>query len=262
VVLGVHDVSFFAHPEWFGWKEGLRLRVLARQSARRAARILACSEFTRREILRHLGSAADRVDVIYLGAPAARIAGHAPAAAGGEHLVLYVGSVFARRHIPELIAGFTTLAARHPHVQLAIVGENRSTPPIDLEGLVAGSPAAARIRAVPYAPEDELRSLYERAAAFVFLSDYEGFGLTPLEALAAGIPIVVLDTVVAREIYGPAACYVARPDPALVTDALDRVLFDAGERARILSAAPGLLARYSWDECAARTLQVLLASAR
>jgi glycosyltransferase involved in cell wall biosynthesis len=73
---------------------------------------------------------------------------------------------------------------------------------------------------------------------------------------------VVLDTPVAREIYGPAAVYLPRPEPALIEAALDRVLFDEGERSRLLAAARGVLARYSWDECARRTLQVLLSCAR
>jgi glycosyltransferase involved in cell wall biosynthesis len=67
---------------------------------------------------------------------------------------------------------------------------------------------------------------------------------------------------VAREIYGAAALFVARPDPALIAAALERLLGDAGERTRLLSAAGAQLQRYSWRECAQRTLQVLLASAR
>ena len=96
----------------------------------------------------------------------------------------------------------------------------------------------------------------------MFLSDYEGFGLTPLEALSAGIPIVVLDTPVAREVYGDAALYIERPEPDLIETALERVLVDKGERVRILTAAKDTLARYSWSACAERVLDVLLASSR
>ena len=107
----------------------------------------------------------------------------------------------------------------------------------------------------------ELAALYSGAAAFAFLSEYEGFGLTPLDALAAGVPIVVLDTEVAREIYGPAAVYVPSPDPALVEAALEALIFDPAARARVLDAAPAVLERYSWQESAQRTLQALLAAA-
>ena len=111
-------------------------------------------------------------------------------------------------------------------------------------------------------PDDDLRALYSSAGAFVFLSEYEGFGLTPLEALAAGIPVLLLDTPVAREICGDAAMYVARPDPLLVEDALGRLLLDESLRTQFLSAAPAVLSRYSWDDCARQVLQVLLNAAR
>jgi alpha-1,3-rhamnosyl/mannosyltransferase len=84
--------------------------------------------------------------------------------------------------------------------------------------------------------------------------------MTPLEALASGVPIVVLDTEVSREIYGPAAIYVPSAEPALIEAALEAALFDAAERARILEAAPQVLARYSWQECGQRTLKALLAA--
>jgi glycosyltransferase involved in cell wall biosynthesis len=261
MVLSIHDVSFAAHPEWFSRREGWRRRLITRLSARRAARILTISDFSKREIVRHLGVDQSKVEVIYLGATP--LAGPPE---GGPHIkragppvILYVGSLFARRHIPELIAGFGRLARRHPDVRLEIVGDNRAWPAIDVPALAAAVGAAGRVRARSYVSDQELAALYGQATAFVFLSAYEGFGLTPLEALAAGVPIVVLDTDVAREIYGPAAIYLAKPDAAAVDAALERVLVDVVERARILEAVPQVLARYSWQECAHRTLQVLLA---
>jgi glycosyltransferase involved in cell wall biosynthesis len=110
--------------------------------------------------------------------------------------------------------------------------------------------------------DDTLADLYRRARAFVFLSEYEGFGLTPVEALGAGVPIVVLDTPVAREIYADAAVYVSAPEPALVGAALERVLFDAAERERIFDAARRLLPRYSWRACAHVVLQALANAGR
>jgi glycosyltransferase involved in cell wall biosynthesis len=166
--------------------------------------------------------------------------------------------VFNRRHVPALMKGFALLAARRPDVTLEIVGDNRTTPRIDLEAAVHQSGAGDRIRLHSYVSDDALARLYGDAGAFAFLSDYEGFGFTPLEALAAGVPPVVLDTPVAREIYGAAALYVERPDPEIVAAALERALTDAEERRRILDAAPAVLSRYSWMESARRTLATLV----
>lgn len=266
-VLMVHDVSFAAHPEWFAWREGLRRRLLTRASAKRAARVLTQSDFTKREAVRYLGLDQSRVDVIYLGTttlerPPAPSHPRILAPDRREPLVLYVGSLFNRRHITELIDGFIRLAARHPSARLEIVGDNRTMPVVDVDSVIAQSGMADRIRARQYVSDAELSSLYTRASAFAFLSEYEGFGLTPLEAMAAGIPVVVLDTEIAREIYGPAAEYVARPDPELIAAALERVLVSDADRKRLIDAGAVQVGRYSWDECARRTLQVLLACAK
>ncbi len=166
--------------------------------------------------------------------------------------------MFNRRHIPELIDGFVRLTRTIPDARLEIVGDNRTIPPIDIDALVAASGARDRIALRSYLPEPDLSALYGRARAFVFLSEYEGFGFTPLEALSAGVPIVVLDTPVAREVYGAAALYVERPEPALIEAALARVLTDEAERTRILTAGRDTLARYSWRRCAERVLEVLI----
>jgi glycosyltransferase involved in cell wall biosynthesis len=256
MVLTVHDVSFAAHPEWFSWREGLRRRVVTRLAARRAVRVLTVSDFSKEEIVRHLRVDENKIEVIYSGV---RPLAATPAASPGAAIVLYVGSIFNRRHVPELIDGFARMAHRRSDVRLEIVGDNRTHPQVDVDALVAQSGAAPRIRVRSYVTDAELAALYAEAAAMVFLSDYEGFGFTPLEALAAGVPIVVLDTPVAREIYGPAAVYVPSADPVLVDAALERVIFDAEERARLRDAAATVLPRYQWPECAHRTLQAMTA---
>jgi glycosyltransferase involved in cell wall biosynthesis len=263
-VVAIHDVSFAAHPEWFGWREGVRRRTLTRLSGERAARVLTISEFSRREIVARLGIPAGKIEVIYpAGADRNRIIERATesaarASTARDNLILYSGSLFTRRHIPELIEGFARLARHAPNARLDIVGDNRTIPRIDIDALVAASKARDRIALRAYLPEPDLSALYDRARAFVFLSEYEGFGLTPLEALGAGVPIVVLDTPVAREVYGAAALYIERPEPALIEAALARVLTDETERTRILTAARDTLARYSWRRCAERVLEVLL----
>jgi glycosyltransferase involved in cell wall biosynthesis len=256
MVLVIHDVSFAAHPEWFSWREGLRRRTLARFGARRAARVITESDFSKAEITRLLGVPASRIEVIHLGASVLLPGGGS--SLPRAPLVLYVGSLFNRRHIPELIEGFRRLAARMPDARLEIVGDNRTRPHVDVTDLITRSDVAGRMRWRSYIPDSDLAALYASASAFAFLSDYEGFGLTPLEAMAAGIPTVVLDTPIAREIYGPAAMFIARPDPDVIADALECLLVRQDERTRLVEAGMAQVQRYSWRECADRTLQALL----
>ena len=105
--------------------------------------------------------------------------------------------------------------------------------------------------------DDELATLYSRARVFAFLSEYEGFGHPPLEALSAGVPSVLLDTEVAREVCGEAAVYVRNGDIGAITAALDGLLFDEDMRSRVLRTASAVLARYSWPRAAAETLAAL-----
>lgn len=265
VVLTIHDVSFFAHPEWFSWREGTRRRLLTGWSARRAAAVITDTSFSQGEIARHIGLPASRVRVIPLGMrPVVRLtpdgASVPPATSDlREPIVLYVGSVFERRRVDQLMAAFETVADQVPGARLEVVGENRTRHPrVDLEALRQQSRHRDRIHLRAYVDEPALASLYARASVFAFLSEYEGFGLTPLEALAAGVPPVMLDTPVARETAGAAAHYVpvaAGRDE--VAAALVSVLTDAGVRRGLLAHAPAVLAQYEWKTTAAQTLSAI-----
>jgi glycosyltransferase involved in cell wall biosynthesis len=94
---------------------------------------------------------------------------------------------------------------------------------------------------------------------FAFLSEYEGFGLTPLEAMAHGVVPVVLDTAVAREVNGPAAAYLPLDDTLSSTLGRTLVTLLTSEAARfeLLNEAPAVLSRYDWGRTAAATLAAL-----
>ncbi len=256
VVVAVHDVSFFAHPEWFPWREGTRRRWLTAWSARRARRVITISDFSRREIVARIGLPVARVQIIY---PGIRPPVTPPPGGPREPLVLYVGSLFQRRHVDTLITAFAQVHAFLPQARLEIVGENRTRPHVDFDALVSrlGIGAAVGIRS--YVDEPTLRALYARAAVFVFLSEYEGFGLTPLEALAAGAAPIVLDTPVSREVLGGAARFV--PAGALeeraVVEAVTELLTDERARRTLQDASGTVLQRYRWPEAAAETLRAL-----
>lgn len=254
-VLALHDLSFVARPDWFARREGLRRRWLARLGASAARAVITISEFSRGEIEQRLGIAAAKIHVIPPGIDVPR-ATRSAAPEGQAHL-LYVGSIFNRRHIPEAIAAFDHLAARHATAVLHIVGDNRSHPAQDIAALIAASGAAARMHWHRYVDDDTLARLFGAARGFVFLSEYEGLGLTPLEALSVGIPSVLLDTAVARESCGQAACYVRLGDRGAIAAALEAVLFSEDLRGRLLAEAPAVLARYDWAQASRQTLRVL-----
>ena len=183
VVVAIHDLSFIAHPEWFGTREGLRRRWLTTQSAAKARTIVTISEFSRREIVERLRIPASRVLVIAPGITPER-----PKPGPRSGGVLFVGSIFNRRRLPDLVRAFAPLARRHPSLTLDLVGDNRTLPHEDLPGLIAREGLDRQARWHAYLPQSDLKALFDQARAFAFLSEYEGLGLTPLEALAAGVP--------------------------------------------------------------------------
>ena len=248
----IHDIAFLAHPEWFRASEGLRRRWLTARTAEAASVVFTDSEFSRSEIETRLGVVPSRIRVI---APGLSSRGVAPATGGRQPLILFVGSLFNRRRIPDLIAAFAVVAGRTRSARLVIVGDDRTWPHQDLGTIAESHGVARQVTLLSYVPDDELAALYGRASAFAFLSEYEGFGLTPLEALAAGVPIVVLDTPIAREIYGDAAVFVPPGDISATAEALHGLLVAPARAADLLARAPALLARYSWDKAADRTLE-------
>jgi glycosyltransferase involved in cell wall biosynthesis len=257
LVLTIHDLSFFAHPEWFSFRQGARRRLLTAWSARRATRVITDSEFSKAEIARHIGIKNARV--IPLGINNDRSNGRSnDRSSDRAPIVLFVGSLFQRRRVDRLIQAFDLVADHVPNARLEIVGENRTSPRIDVEGIRRQCRNAERISIRSYVDEATLASLYEHASVFAFLSEYEGFGLTPLEALAAGLPPLVLDTAVARETCGAAARYVApSASNEEIAAALAELLTNRAAREDILRHQAAILARYDWNVAAATTLSVL-----
>jgi glycosyltransferase involved in cell wall biosynthesis len=254
----IHDISFAAHPEWFTAREGLRRRWLTRRSALRARAVITVSEFSKRELIERFAVPEPHVQVIHSGVTRPLLP--VDSKPRGPH-VLYVGSIFNRRHVPDLIRAFALLARTHRDVSLDIVGSDRSHPREDVAGIIEREGVAGSVRWREFVSDEDLGALYGTARGFAFLSEYEGFGFPPLEALAAGVPSVLLDTPVAREICGEAALYVGPGDVAATTHALEELLFDDAVRGRLLAAAPRELAKYSWPRAARDTLALIERSA-
>lgn len=259
VVLAMHDVSFAAHPAWFGLREGIRRRLLARWSAGKAAAIVTLTRFSAGEIVTRLGVRGARIHVIPLAvdyAGQARVPLAAPPA-GGACGVLFVGSIFERRHLPLLLDAVAKARVAVPSLHLEVIGENRTRPRVDLEAQARALGIGEVTRFRGYVSEQALAEAYTQHHIFVFLSEYEGFGLPPLEAMQAGLATVVLDTPVAHEVYGDGARYVPPGDSSVLAHELVRLATDAGFRDACVARGRVVAGSYRWEETAARTWQVL-----
>jgi len=252
-VVTMHDISFSAHPEWFKWREGLRRRWLADWSMKQASSIITVSNFSKTEIMRWFDISEDRIHVIPHGIDTEL----KKDSSERENLILYVGSIFNRRNLPTLIHAFSKVVSAVKKARLTIVGANRTYPRQDLHAMIAQHNIQQHVQLETYVSDNALRTLYKRAKVFVFLSEYEGFGLPPLEALTAGVPTIVGDNSVAREIYGNASLFVQPHDVNAVATAMINLLTDDPLRQRqTLNAAP-ILESFNWATAAANTLELL-----
>jgi len=265
-VTAVHDLSFFSHAQDFPAHDALRRRLLTTLSVRASRGILACSEFTRREVSARFPSAADRVTHVPLGPdddlppPPPREEARRRLGLSGP-FVISVGAVLNRRCVPELLRGVARLARRHPGLILDVVGENRTHPRLDLPHLVASVGLGKQVRLSGFVDEAGLADRYAAADVAVSLSEYEGFGLPALEAAARGVPLVVGQPPSLGEIFGPAALLVPPRDESAVAAAIDRLLTDPALRGRRVAAGRALAGAYSWDRTATLTRGVLLRAA-
>jgi glycosyltransferase involved in cell wall biosynthesis len=162
--------------------------------------------------------------------------------------------LFKRRHIPALIQAVARLREEIPGVRLYLVGRNCGAlsprEAADLAGV-------AWIRWEDALPEEELPLYYSSLDVFAYLSEYEGFGFPPLEALACGTPAVVMNRTALGEIFNGLAVMVESPEKEEVRAALRTALLDEGTRARLGSEFARRKSEFSWSRAAAAVAALL-----
>ena len=265
-VVAVHDVSFFSAAHDFSLRDGFRRRTLTAASMRAARSVVACSAFTQREIEALFPDLRGRVVHVPLGPdddlPPAPDRARARALLGLEGpMILTVGAILNRRPLPTLLRAAGRLRPRRPDLTLHVVGENRTAPPRDLDHAVGDAGMTGRVRLDGFVDEAALALRYAAADVAVFLSDYEGFGLPALEAMARGVPVVASRAPALGEIFGEASLLVDSRDEQEVAEAIDRILREPALRSDLVRRGLALAGRFSWKETAARTWDCLVAAA-
>ena len=249
-VATVHDVVFRRHPELVDPRLADALDRATAIACSTADRIVTVSNHARGEIAALYGR--DRGVVVVPNGVAESFLGVERRAPPDAPFILYVGSLERKKNVPALLRGFAALLRRAPELphQLVLVG-GAGGQAFDLEAALAEvGDARERVHVLGHVPEPTLHALYAAADAFVYLSAYEGFGLPPLEAMAAGVPTLVADRSSLPEVVGGAALRVNADDADEVSAALQRLLVDRELRATLAREGRERAALFRWETSA------------
>jgi len=264
--IALHDISYEAYPEWFDWKSQFILRKASKYSARSADLIFTISDFSKREIMNHYGTDSDKIKVTYLACDeglkkeedAAKI-DHIRKKYGitGKY-VLYIGTIFTRRHVPEIMKAFGRISGEFSGYQLVVLGKNHTHPVIDIDSLAAdinNKLTRSAILHIDSVKEEELNSLYSGCEFVVYLSDYEGFGLPVVEAQKFDKPVITTCGSSLLEAGGDSAIYVKNNTENEIYDSMKKLIVDADYLQKIVLSGRENLKRFSWQKCADEILR-------
>jgi glycosyltransferase involved in cell wall biosynthesis len=267
-VVTIHDVIPLLLDEYRG---GGLLRLYTRLvavSARRANGVITVSQASQQDIVSQLGLPEERVWVTHEAAPAgfrrveqAQVSAvrrryHLP-----DRFFLYLGGFDVRKNVEGVLEAFAQAVRREtsPAPALVIAGRlpERDTPfAPDPRRMARDLGVEPRVLFTGWVDEADKPALYSGATAFVFPSQYEGFGLPVLEALACGTPTITSNVSSMPEVAGQGALLVSPDDVAQLATAMERLWVDTALQQRLRKGALAQAARFSWRQTAQATVEV------
>lgn len=279
-VVTVHDISSLVVEQGPGWKGELR-QALLRRALLESACVIAVSEWTRNDLISLMRVPEEKIRRIY-GAVDPSFTEPQPArwarAAGPEArererkreleryqvhypYLLYAGTIRPQKNIPRLVEAFALVrgklqdSPRWKDLRLIIIGDEISRHPA-VRQTVIQSRVEPYVRFLGFVPKETLRVFYESAAAFVFPSLYEGFGLPPLEAMACGTPVVCSSATSLPEAVGDAAEMVSPDNVFDIARGILEVLLNDQRRQELVERGARRVREFRWETTAAQVLAI------
>src|SRR5258706_6371155 len=263
-ILTVHDVSVFLFPEFHPLKRRLTFKAFFPRSLEQADHILTDSTSTKKDLIDHFKVPAEKITTVYLGVDASFTPVPAQEATPildnynlrrGEYL-LFFGTLDPRKYLVRFLRAYNQFRDNHRSaIPLIMVGANGWLNQ-SLFTEIEKSPWKRDIRILGYISKNDLPALYSGAAAFVYPSIYEGFGLPPLEAMACGAPVITSDNSSLPEVVGDAALLVNAQNVEAIAGAMFKIVSDPSLRERLWQRSSARAKRFSCRRTAPEPLAV------
>lgn len=260
-IVTIHDLMPVLHPEWFDPRHRWRFRAALRRAVRHSF-IVCDSQHVADLVCEHLDVPVDRVRAIHLGVRDVfrrPVPGHRVEAVCSRHgiergrYLLALGVMSAREDPSVVLEALARSSVDLGEVALVVTGPDRHGS--ERARNTAGALGIAdRVRFAGFVDDDDLAPLLAGACALVHPSRDEGFGLTPLEAMAVGTPVIASGAGSLPEVVGPGARLVDPDDTGAWQAAIDDVVGDRDTRDRLIAAGRAHQAQFTWDRTARRTL--------
>jgi len=254
----VHDVAHLALPDVFTRVQHVYAGLMFQAVRRKAAELVFVSEFSRREFLRLVGRPQGGMTVVYNGVDSAWMTARSPVTRGGApSYFLAVGNIKPHKNLRLLCRAFARIADKCD-ADLVLAGKYDGFRSGKISAEMPADMCPGRIRCLGEVEQKALIDLAAGAQALIFPSRYEGFGLPPLEALAAGIPVVASDIPPVHEVCAEHVRYFSPDNEEQLSQNLLEILTCSSEERRAKGEAGRTHARrFSWEAAAGNTAEVL-----
>jgi glycosyltransferase involved in cell wall biosynthesis len=276
-VVTIHDMANLFYEEEHGNIRMQLRRFRFRRGLKRANRVIAVSDATRRDVESVMGVRPERIRRVYNAPDPGFRADHAVSSPDEKQRImeryqinypflLYAGNIRRHKNVPRLVEAFAVVREQlashelYKDLRLVIIGDTISQYPA-VRQTVIKSRVEPVVRFLGFVPFETLRCFYETAAAFVFPSRYEGFGLPPLEAMACGAPVVASNVSSLPEVVGDAAILVNPENVFDIARGIRDVLLDDALREDMIRRGRLQASRFSWERTAGQVLEIYLEAA-
>ena len=268
-VLTLHDPSYEREPKSVSMRYYIPYRLFGRYGVKHSIKVLTVSEFSKNEIIDIYKCNSEKVVVTPLAANEMfRVVEDEAALRAvkekygiNDKFVMFAGQIFNRRHVVEALLAYAKIARNFSDVQFLLLGPDRTKPkPIVNEIARRINERLGRKAVVrgSFAPLDDMVLLDNAAEATFYMSDYEGFGLPPLESLACGTPVLALNTTALATTLGGNQIVVENPkDINEIAGKLRNILTDTEYRKQVRKSGPKWASQFSWKRTAEDTLKTL-----